>query len=109
MQKKTSQDVRAVMVETAKVQLATLNAGIEFWSGWVQTAGKFAQDINKQISTLDEANINADEIVSRITDTSRQYLNTLSELPDKAAARFKEDLKPARGKRPVRRAARAKQ
>ena len=109
MEKKTSQDVRAVLVETARMQLATLNAGIEFWSGWVQTAGKFAQDLNKQLSTLDKANINADEIVSRITDSSRQYLSTLSELPDKAAARFKEDLKAVRGKRPVRRAARAKQ
>jgi hypothetical protein len=109
MQKKTSQDVRAVMVETAKMQLATLNAGIEFWSGWVESAGKFAQDVNKQLSVLTEANTNADELVSRITDSSRKYLTTMSELPDKAVARFKAELKSERGKGPARRAARAKE
>ena len=109
MQKNTSQEIRAVMVETAKMQLATLNAGIEFWSGWVQTAGKFAQDVNKQLNALGEKTPNTDELLSRITDSSRQYLTTMSELPDKAAARFKEDLKSGKSKRQAQRVARAKQ
>jgi hypothetical protein len=108
MQKNTSQEIRAVMVETAKMQLATLNAGIEFWSGWVQTAGKFAQDVNTQLNALGETTTNTDELLSRITDSSRRYLATMSELPDKAVARFKEDLKSGRGKGPARRVARAK-
>jgi hypothetical protein len=108
MKKETSQEIRAVMVETAKMQLATLNAGIEFWSGWVQTAGKFAQDVNKQLSALGDTETNTDELLSRITDSSRQYLTTMSGLPDKAVARFKEDLKSSGGKGPARRVARAK-
>ncbi len=109
MPKNMTEDVRAVMMETAKMQLATLNAGIEFWSGWVEGAGKFAQAVNRQLITLSKGNANADELVSRITDSSRKYLSTMSELPDKAVARFKEELKSERGKGPARRAARAKE
>jgi hypothetical protein len=108
MQKSTTKDVRAVMVEAAKMQLATLNAGIEFWSGWVESAGKFAQAVNQQLSTIGEGDTNADELVCRITDSSRQYLSTVSELPDRAITRFKQELKSAPAKGPARRAARAK-
>jgi hypothetical protein len=104
----TTKDVRAVMLETARMQLATLNAGIEFWSGWVDSAGKLAQTVNKELAALGNDGANADEVVSRITDSSRKYLTAMSELPERAVARFKEDLKPARGNGPARRMARAK-
>ncbi len=96
------------MLETARMQLATLNAGIEFWSGWVESAGKLAQTVNKELATLGKDGAKADEIVSRITDSSRKYLAAMSDLPEKAAARFKKDLKPATGSGPARRMARAK-
>lgn len=103
-------DVRAVMIETAKVQVAVLNAGIEFWSGWVECAGKFAQAANKELIALSERDSNADEVVSRITDSSRKYLTSMTELPDRAVARFKEDMKKAdRPNGPRRRAAGAKE
>jgi hypothetical protein len=109
MAKSTTEDVRAVMVETAKMQLATLNAGIEFWSGWVEGAGRFAQAINQELSSLGKDGAKANEVVSRITDSSRNYLATMSELPDRAVARFKADLKATRtASKPARRAARAK-
>jgi hypothetical protein len=89
----TADDVRVVMIETAKVQVAALNAGIEFWSGWVECAGKFAQAASKELIALGEGHGNADEVVSRITDSIRKYLTSITELPDRAVARFKEDLK----------------
>jgi hypothetical protein len=102
-------DIRAVMIETAKVQVAAMNAGIEFWSGWVECAGKFAQAANKELLALSTGDGNADEVVSRITDSSRKYLTSITELPDRAVARFREDLKTdARTNGPRRRAAAAK-
>jgi hypothetical protein len=101
-------DIRVVMMETAKVQLAALNAGIEFWSGWVESASKMSQAANRELMTLSAGSANVDEVLSRMADTNRKYLEALTELPDKAAARFKEDLKMAGGKSARRRAARAK-
>lgn len=47
MAKNQSEEIRKIMLETARVQIASLNAGIAFWSGWVERTAKFAQTANK--------------------------------------------------------------
>ena len=109
MRKSRTDDIRAVMMETAKVQVATLNAGIEFWSGWVESATKFTQSAASELTALSTGDADADHTLSRIADSSRKYLDAITELPGKAAARFSQDLKTSRraGAKP-RRAAKAK-
>ena len=51
---KTTEGVRQVMIETARVQFASLNAGIVFWSGWLESASKFAQTLNAALTNLGE-------------------------------------------------------
>jgi hypothetical protein len=80
------------MIETAKVQLATLNAGIEFWTRWVESAGKFAQTANVELAKLSKGDVKADETLSRIADSGRVYLEAMTELPNRAVARFNSDL-----------------
>ena len=106
---KTTEDVRQVMIETAKVQFATLNAGIVFWSGWLENASSFAQSLNTELTNLGNAGTDTDATLSRITDSSREYLRKMTELPEAATARFKKDMAAAGAQRTERkRAARAK-
>jgi hypothetical protein len=89
------------MLETAKMQVAALNAGIEFWRGWVESASTFAQSANVALANLGESNVNVDETLSRIADSGRVYLEAMTELPNKAVAQFNSDLKTfAEKKRP---------
>jgi hypothetical protein len=102
-------DIRAVMMETAKVQLAALNGGIEFWRGWVEGASQFAQAANNELMALSTGSAKADEVLSRITDSSRKYLDAITKLPGKAVARFTADLgRSGSTKSTRRRAARVK-
>jgi hypothetical protein len=34
--------VREVMIEAARTQLAAVTAGIKFWAGWVEAADRYA-------------------------------------------------------------------
>ncbi len=106
---KTTEDVRQVMIETARVQFATLNAGIVFWSGWLESASQFAQTLDTELTNLGKGGLDIDATLSRITDSSREYLRKMTELPEAATARFKKDVAAAGPHRTSRtRAARAK-
>ena len=97
------------MIETARVQFASLNAGIVFWSGWLQSASRFAQTLNIELANLGKEGTDTDAMLSKITDSSREYLRSISELPEAAATRFKKDVAAATVRRTARtRAARAK-
>jgi outer membrane murein-binding lipoprotein Lpp len=105
-----SEEIRAIMLESARVQVATLNAGIAFWSSWVDAAGKFVQTTSRELATIGQSNAKVDQIIGRVTDSSREYLRRVIELPNAAVAQFNADLKAGRsGKgRKRTRAAKAK-
>lgn len=106
---KTTEGVRQVMIETARVQFASLNAGIVFWSGWLESASNFAQTLSTELTNLGKDGFDTDATLSKITDSSREYLRKMSELPEAATARFKKDVAAAATQQTARtRAARAK-
>jgi pyridoxal biosynthesis lyase PdxS len=109
MAKDQSEAIREIMLETARVQLAGLTAGIEFWSGWVQRTARFAQEASKSLQAATEKKESTDQMLARLIDSNRAYLRQVTELPDLAVARFKAEVgksTPSRAKRT--RAARAK-
>ena len=88
-----SEEIRAIIIESARVQVATLSAAIAFWSGWVDAAGKFVQAASRELVSVGEANVKADDVVGRLTDSSREYLRRLTELPNVAVAQFNAEVK----------------
>jgi hypothetical protein len=92
MAESQSEEIRAIMLEAARVQVATLNAGIAFWSGWVEAAGKFVQATSRELVTAGDPDMNVDALVGRLTDSSREYLRRVTELPRAAVAQFEADL-----------------
>ena len=41
-----NKQIRDVMVEAARIQLASLTATIKFWSSWAEATSKFSQCIS---------------------------------------------------------------
>lgn len=104
---KDGTEVRDVLIETAQVQMASLNAGIAFWRGWVEEASRFAEETNRRLARLaDEGDPGA--TLGEMTDASRSYLRELSKLPEVAARTFTEELDRADFDGPRRRSGRAK-
>ena len=103
-----NQDVRQILLESARIQFGALNAAVAFWSGWVERTSKLAQAANEQMLLLGKEGSDANKIVGRITDLSREYLRSLTELPNQAVARFNADAAKPGPAKARRRAARAK-
>jgi len=111
MKRDSVQDVRSVVVESLRMQIATLNAGITFWQGWVNRAADFAQAASKDLLQLTEVDADVTKVIGSVTDTTRKYLREVTELPNLAVAKFNKDMKssikPPTGKR--KRSARIKE
>jgi len=88
-----SDELRAIVVECVQIQLASLNAGIEFWRGWVDRASEFAQSAARDLKHLTDSKTDLNLVVGRLTDTTRSYLRRITELPDVTAAKFNQELK----------------
>ena len=76
-----SDKIREVLVESARVQVAMMNAGIEFWKAWVNQASEFSRSINEQLMNTTQNNTNQDAVIGNITDSSLKFIREMSSLP----------------------------
>ncbi len=89
---KQSDQVREVLVEAARTQLAAVTAAVKFWAGWAEAADKYTDAISKELARLDEADGQAGDLVGRLSDLTREYLRNMTELPSVAVKHFNSQL-----------------
>jgi len=88
---KQGDQLRGVLVEAARTQLAAVSAGIKFWAGWVESADKYTRAINDELAKLEETGESGD-IVGRLSDLTREYLRNMTQLPSAAVKEFNSQL-----------------
>lgn len=84
-------DVRAVLVEAARVQLAAMTGAIKLWSTWAESADRYTRALGGELERLDQG-AGSKEAVARMADLSRQYLRHLAEIPGIAYQQFSQEL-----------------
>ena len=84
--------LRDVLVEAARTQLAAVTAATKFWAGWVTAADKYAQNISDELARMDDAENGEGDLVGRLSDLTREYLRDLTELPGVAVNHFNGEL-----------------
>jgi hypothetical protein len=105
---KQTQQVRTLMVEMARSQLAAVNAALKFWGGWVQSSERYAGRLGAELNRVD-AGANSKQFAGRVTDFSREYLREMISLPNIAVNHFTTEMGKISGASPKRaRRARAK-
>ncbi len=85
---KETSELKDVFIETMRVQLAAMEAGITFWSAWVESASKFAIGADQEFLRIIQGGSEADQAIGHLTDLSREYLRKVTELPAQAVAEF---------------------
>ena len=88
---KQADQLRGVLVEAARTQLAAVTAGITFWAEWVASADKYTRAVNAELARLEEAGESGD-IVGRLSDLTREYLRNMTQLPSTAVKEFNTQL-----------------
>ena len=89
MPKNPTQGLLSLARDVARMELAAVNAGINYWSGWADSTAKFARSTNDELITITKSGVNVSEMVSRLANSSREFLNRQIGLPVEAAAEFK--------------------
>lgn len=87
-----SDKVQDVLMELARVQVAALNAGIEFWKSWINHASEFSTSVNDQLFKASQSKGNTDDIIGNITDSSRKFIREVSTLPGLYSKQFENEL-----------------
>jgi hypothetical protein len=88
---KESDQLRGVLIEAARTQLAAVTAGIRFWSDWAQSADAYTRALNDELAKLEESGGSGDT-VGRLSDLTREYLRNITQLPSAAVKEFNAQL-----------------
>ena len=89
---KSSEELRNIVVELARTELAAVTAALKFWGGWVESANKYAQKLNTELTRVGDGSENSQEFVGRLTDFSREYLREVISLPTLAMEHFASEV-----------------
>ncbi len=87
-----SEELRDLMLEVARTQLAAVTAALKFWGGWVESADKFTQKISTELTRVSKGAGNSQKFVGRLTDFSREYLREMISLPSVAVDHFASEI-----------------
>jgi hypothetical protein len=80
------------MVELARTELAAVSALVKFWRGWVESADKFTGALSSELTRVAEGSRRSTQFVGHFTDSSREYLRNVAELPKLAISQFTSEL-----------------
>ena len=106
-------DIRDLMISAAEVQIAGMNAGIGFWTSWVEEANNFSKSAADGLQKLKKNSGDDTNILLGIAEANQAFMRAMLELPRETARRFADELG-SRGKgrsgsgKPRRRSAKAK-
>jgi|SRR5450631_276231 len=89
---KQAEEVRDIMIEVARTQLAAVTASLKFWGGWVESADKYTQKISAELTRVSEGAGDSQEFTGRLADFSREYLREMISLPSVAVDHFTSEI-----------------
>jgi hypothetical protein len=89
---KQTQQVRTMMVEVARTQLAAVTAALKFWGGWVESADRYTKKLSTELNRVDDGGADSKQFVGRVTDLSREYLREMISLPNVAVNHFTSEM-----------------
>lgn len=106
-----SERIRDLIIETANVQIATINASIEFWKSWIDSASELSNKLSREVEEVAKSSSDSDKVIGNITDHSRAFIRQISTLPSVFSAQFEKELsrsskaaEKVKTEKPVRRA-----
>jgi hypothetical protein len=87
-----SEELRKIIVEVARTQLAAVTAALKFWGGWIESADRYAQKIGAELEKVSEGGAISQNFPGQIADFSREYLREIITLPNLAVEHFASEV-----------------
>jgi hypothetical protein len=87
----TNEEVRSIMLELARTELAAVGSALKFWGDWVASADKYTQQLRAEIDKADQGGT-SQQFVGKLGDLTREYLREVVALPAAAVERFNQEI-----------------
>ena len=92
--------IEDILTDTAEIQLATFNAGIEFWTKWVNQATQLSKNLEKQLNSFKSNPSKSADVLMQITEANREYMRELNTLPRDVASKYVSEIDRLQKKNP---------
>ncbi|MFZ0274287.1 MAG: hypothetical protein WB524_08860 [Acidobacteriaceae bacterium] len=87
----TNEEVRSIVIELARTELAAVGSALKFWGDWVASADKYTQQLRAELDKADKGET-SQQFVGKLTDLTREYLREVVALPAAAVEHFNNEV-----------------
>ena len=77
----TNEELRSIVIELARTELAAVGSALKFWGDWVASAGKYTQQLRAELDKADQGEATSQQFVGKLADLTREYLREVVALP----------------------------
>lgn len=91
----TNEELRGIVMELARTELAAVGSALKFWGDWVASADKYTQQLRAELDKADQGNGSSQQFVGKLADLTRQYLREVVALPAAAVEHFNNEVEKA--------------
>ena len=88
----TNEELRSIVVELARTELAAVGSALKFWGDWVASADKYTQQLRAELDKADQGGETSKQFVGKLGDLTREYLREVVALPAAAVEHFNNEL-----------------
>ena len=88
----TNKELRGIVMELARTELAAVGSTLKFWGDWVASADKYTRQLRAELDKADEGGKTSQQFVGKLSDLTREYLREVVALPAAAVEHFNNEL-----------------
>jgi len=88
----TNKELRSIVMELARTELAAVGSALKFWGDWVASADKYTQQLRSEIDKADGGGETSQQFAGKLADLTREYLREVVALPSAAVEHFNNEL-----------------
>jgi hypothetical protein len=88
----TNEELRSIVIELARTELAAVGSALKFWGDWVASAGKYTQQLRAELDKADQGEATSQQFVGKLADLTREYLREVVALPAAAVEHFNNEV-----------------
>ncbi len=88
----TNDELRSIIVELARTELAAVGSALKFWGDWVASADKYTQQLRAELDKADQKGETSKQFVGKLADLTREYLREVVALPAAAVEHFNSEV-----------------
>jgi hypothetical protein len=85
-------EVRSIVIELARTELAAVGSALKFWGDWVASANKYTQQLRAELDKADQDGAPSQQFVGKLADLTRGYLREVAALPAAAVEHFNNEV-----------------